>query len=151
MGVWARLQSGDKETLHTETVGKRTHLVIEDHARVATQFKVAATTSAATTVIVKPNSGGALVITDFILNQDKVASGDLILQFTDGSDTEIFFKSGTKDAQIILAHGFAGRMFGWRDARVEMISAGTNPTTNVTIVYYHLLESITFLEWDTLR
>ncbi len=151
MGVWARLQSGDKKTLHTETVGDHTHLVIEDHARVATQFKVAATTSAATTIIVRPRPGAALVITDFIANQDKVASGDLILRFHDGTNVEIFFKSSTADAQVIIAHGFVGRMFGWRDARVEMISAGTNPTTNVTIVYYHLPESATFAEWDAAR
>lgn len=139
--------------LHTEQVGKHTHLVVEDHARVATQFKVANTTSAATTTVVRPRKGGAIIITDLIVVQDKVASGVITVQFTDDTNDEILFKASTSDAQIVMNHAFAGRMRGWRDARIEMISAGTNPTTNVSVTYYHLVGEgvFSFADWDALR
>jgi len=147
------LRALNKTALHTETIGNHTHLVIEEHARVATHFKVAATADAATTIIVSPKAGKALVITDIIVSQDKVASGAITLQFTDGTNTEILFKASTVDAPVALAHGFAGRMSGWKDARVEMISAGTNPATDVTIAYYHLggENVLTFDNWDAER
>ena len=149
--VW--LQSQEKVELHTEKVGAHTHLVVEDHSRVATQFRVAATTTAATTIIVQPPPGTAIVITDLIVNQDKVASGVVTVQFTDGSDTVILLKAATSDAPFSMAHGFAGRMRGWKDARVEMISAGTNPDTNATVMYYTIRGEgvLSFADWNAQR
>ncbi len=153
MPVPTYLQDIESVALHTEKVGGHTHLVIEDHARVATQFKVANTTTAATTTVVSPRTGGAIVITDLIVVQDKVASGVITVQFTDDTNDEILYKATTSDAQVVMNHAFAGRMRGWQDARIEMISAGTNPTTNVSVTYYHLVGEgvFSFADWDALR
>ena len=153
MSVKSILRDANGTILHTETVGNHTHLVVEDHSRVATQFKVAGTTAAATTVIVEPKAGQAIVITDLIVNQDKVASGLVTVQFTDGTNDEVIFKAVTNDAPVVATISFAGRMRGWKDARVEMISAGTNPTTNVTVSYYHLGGAgvFSFTDWDAQR
>ncbi len=149
--VWLQTLAGVE--LHTDKIGAHTHLVVEDHSRVGSHFKVANTTAAATTIIVSPRPGAAIVVTDVVANQDKVASGKMTLQFTDGSDTEIFVVADTADAPAIIAHSFGGRMRGWKDARVEMISAGTNPTTSCTITYYHLSGEgvLSFADWDAQR
>ncbi len=154
MPVNSTLQTIEGVNLHTETVGHHTHLVTEDHSRVATHFKTAATTSAATTTIVQSKPGQAIVITDIILAQDKVASGALTIQFDDdATNTVILLKVDTSDAQVTGHFPFAGRVRGWKDARVEMISAGTNPSTNVTVMYYHLAgeQVLSFNDWDALR
>tara|TARA_Y100000310_G_scaffold343762_1_gene452906 strand:- start:2281 stop:2742 length:462 start_codon:yes stop_codon:yes gene_type:complete len=138
------------DLLHVEHIGTEQHLIVETHARISSHWKVASTTSAATTVIVQPKAGGSIVVTDIIAVQNKVASGSLIIQFTDGTNTEILFEGSSADAPIVLSHAFSGRMDGWQDARVEMISAGTNPTTNVIVVYFHLkgIGVKSYGDWD---
>ncbi len=154
------LQSIDGRALHTENLGPTdAHLITEDHSRVGTQFKVAGTTSAATTTIVEPRAGSVIVITDLTVNQDKIASGVVTVQFTDGTNDEILFKAATSDAPVTAHMAYAGRMRGWVNAKIEMISAGTNPVTNVTVVYYHLLSGggavssdvLSFDDWNAQR
>jgi hypothetical protein len=151
VGTW--LHTINKVALHTERFGGQTHLITEDHARVATRFKAAGTTSAATTIVVQPKSGAAIVITDLIVAQDKVSSGSIIVQFTDGSNTIILLEAKTADAPVALHVPFSGRALGWKDARIEMISAGTNPKSNVSVVYYHVVGEgvLVFDDWDKLR
>ena len=153
MPAYLILEDEDGTILHTETVGAHTHLIIEDHSRVATHFKHAGTTSAATTVIVQPASGEAVVVTDLVLSQEKVSSGALTVQYTDGTDTEILFKGSSVQAPIALAIPYEGRVRGWRDARVEMISAGTNVETDVSVHYYRLKGEgvLSFADWDAER
>ncbi len=148
------LQSIDGRALHTEDLGPTdTHLITEDHSRVGTQFKVARSTVASTTIVVQPRASQAIVLTDLIVNQDKVAGGTVSVQFTDGSNAEIIFQADTTDAPVTAAMAFQGRVRGWVDARIELISSGTNPETSVTVVYYHLGGEgvLSFTDWDAQR
>ena len=153
MATYVQLVDSEGAALHIEEAGAESHLVVENHARIQTVFKVAGTTAAATTIVAAPRKGFAISITDLIVNQDKVAAGSIIIQFTDGTNTEIIVQAKTKDATFSMAHGFVGKMDGWKDARVEMISAGTNPNTNVTVIFQNLQGAgvLSFADWDARR
>ena len=60
------LQTEDGVLLHTEKAGLHTHLITEDHSRVATHFKAGAMTVASTVTVVTPRPGGAIVVTDIL-------------------------------------------------------------------------------------
>ena len=153
MPVNSTLQTITGTPLHTERVGLHTHLVVEDHSRVATQFKAAASTVASTTTVVAARSGQAIVITDIILSQKRVANGTLTIQFDDDDDNTVILTTVDTVDSVVSHMAFAGRVRGWKDARVEMVSVGTNAETNVTVMYYHLSgeQVLSFADWDALR
>lgn len=139
--------------LHTETIGKHTHLVTEDHSRVSTQFKAATITSASTATVVAPPAGNALVLTDLIVSAEKVAGGSITVQFTDGTNTIVIFKASLVDAPVAIAMPFAGRWRGWKDAKIDMVGVGTNIDADVSIGYYFIKGAgvLAFNQWDKLR
>ena len=135
-------------------MGQHTHLVVEDHARVATQFKSVANSGAETQIAVTPFKGTAIVITDVILGGEKAASGSITVQFTDGSDTVIVFKISTVQNPVSLHIPFAGRWRGWKDARIDVVTTGGNSDSDVSIGYYIItgVEGVlSFADWDVLR
>lgn len=153
--LFTRLISAAGDILHTEKVGQNTHLVIEQHARVATQFKAVTHATATTTAIVTPRSGGAIVITDIIISGEKhqgAGQGIITIAFTDGSDTVNIIVADNTDAPINLAIAFAGRWRGWVDARIDFTTNQANDVT-VSIGYYFLagLGVLNFTDWDALR
>ena len=139
--------------LHTEKVGPHTHLVVEDHSRVATQFRSVANTGAETQIAVTPPEGTAIVITDVILGAEKAASGSVTVQFTQGSDTVIVFKISTVQNPVSLHIPFAGRWRGWKDARIDVVTAGGNSDSDVSVGYYILRGEgvLSFTDWDAQR
>ena len=139
--------------LHTETVGQHTHLVVEDHSRVATQFRHIANTGAETTTAVTPSLGKAIVITDIVLGAEKAASGSVTVQFTQGSDTVIVFKVSTVQSPVSLHVPFAGRWRGWLDARIYIVTTGGNSDSDVSIGYYIISGAgvFSFTDWDAQR
>ena len=154
MAVPSYLVLEDGTLLHTEKVGPHTHLVTEDHSRVATQFRTVANTGAETQIAVTPPKGTAIVITDVILGAEKAASGSVTVQFTDGSDTVIVFKISTVQNPVSLHIPFAGRWRGWRDARIDVVTTGGNSDSDVSIGYYILAGVagvLSFTDWDAQR
>ena len=155
MAVNATLQTVEGVDLHVETVGRHTHLVVEDHSRVASHFKHQARTTAGTSTVVEAKSGQAIVITDIILSQEKVSAGFITIQFDDdATNTVILLRGTTVDGDLPGLHiPFAGRVRGWKDARVEMVTVGVNVESDVTVVYYHLSgeQVLSFEDWDKLR
>ena len=154
MPVPAVLVTNDGTLPPTEEVGSHTHLSVEDHSRVATHFKHVASTDAGTTTVVSSRPGNALVVTDIILSQKKVASGTLTIQFDDDDDnTEILAVLDTVTDGVTMHIPFAGRVRGWKDARIEMVSVGNSAVSNVTVMYYHLggTQVLSFTNWDGLR
>ncbi len=141
------------ELLHTEQVGPHTHLVVEDHSRVATQFRHVPNAGAETTVAVTPPSGTAIVITDIVLGAEKAASGSVTVQFVEGSDTVIVFKVSTVQNPVSLHVPFAGRWRGWRDARIDVVTTGGNDDSDVSVGYYIVRgrSVLSFADWDALR
>ena len=113
-------------------------------------WKVANRASAGTTIITQPFASGALLVTDLIISTDKVANSSVQLQFTDGSNTEIIALFDSANAPVSLSISIGGRLHGWRDARLEMV---TVQTVNASImVGYMKIKSIQdFTEWDNER
>ena len=147
------LETIDGVLLHTEEVGPHTHLIVEDHSRVATQFRSVANTGAETQAAVTPPAGTAIVITDVILGAEKAASGSVTVQFTQGSDTVIVFKISTVQNPVSLHIPFAGRWRGWKDARIDVVTAGGNSDSDVSVGYYILRGEgvLSFADWDAQR
>lgn len=153
MPVWVLLEDLEGKALHTETVGPHTHLVVEDHSRVATQFKHTANAGAETTVAVTPPPGAAIVITDIVLGAEKAASGSVTVQFVEGSDVVIVFKVSTVQNPVSLHVPFAGRWRGWKDARIDVVTTGGNDDSDVSVGYYILSGEgvLSFADWDAQR
>lgn len=154
MAVPSFLVLEDGTLLHTEKVGPHTHLVTEDHSRVATQFKSIAFTTATTTVLATPPKGAAMVITDFLVSAEKVNGGSVSIQLTDGSQTVIIFTAIVTDAPVNLAFSPQGRWRGWKDARIDIVSVGTNIDGTVSMGYYFIRGKegvLSFADWDAQR
>ena len=113
-------------------------------------FKSATRSGAGTTTLVTPNSNGSILITDVVISGEKTNSTTTIVQFTDGGDTVVLFNATQTDAPVNLAIPFVGRVQGWRDAQVDMVTDGANETT-VLVCYMKLPEGLPFAEWDALR
>lgn len=154
-GIFAKLMDASGILLHTEQVGAHTHLVTEDHSRVATQFKSVTHSTATTTTIVTPQSGGALVLTDIIISGEKhqtAGQGVITIAFTDGAQTINVIVADNTDAPVNLAIPFAGRWRGWLDAQIDFTTSQANDVT-VSIGYYFLSGEnvLSFSDWDAER
>jgi len=116
------------------------------------QFKSAYRSSAGTTIIAAPSTGGAIVLTDLIVSCDKVNAATITVQFSDGVNTTILFLGTATDAPINISTAFAGRWRGWRDARLEMVTVG-NIKCNVAIGYFKIGSdlALSFTDWDAGR
>lgn len=136
-------------------MGAHTHLVVEDHSRVATQFRAITHSTATTTTVVSPRAGGAMVITDIVISGEKhqgAGQGVITILFTDGTNTINIIVADNTDAPINLAIPFAGRWRGWLDARIDFTTSQANDVT-VSIGYYFLSGEgvLSFADWDALR
>lgn len=153
MPVPTYLETLDGVLLHTESVGAHTHLVVEDHSRVATQFRANALTTAGTAIVVTPPEGTAIVVTDISYSADKVNGGSLRIEFTDGSNAVILKKAIVTDAPVDGHIAYAGRALGWQDARIDMVNVGTNLNSDVTVFYYFIRGEgvLSFTDWDAQR
>ncbi len=137
----------NKALLHTEDAGHSTHLIIEQHARVHSVFKSVTFIDASTTTLITPPGNSALVIVDFIISAEKVAAGKVTIRLTDGTNNEDIMTAHTVDGPVNLAFSPQGRWAGWKDARVDIISVGTNIDGTVSLGYYFVPASAT-LEYD---
>lgn len=153
MGVRAWLTTVTGVVLHTEKFGASTHLITEDHARVNTQYKSATHTTAATTALVEPRSGAAIVVTDVTVTGEKITGGVITVQFTDGVNTDSISINQVSDGPVNLHIGYVGRRRGWKDARIDFITSTNNQDAAVTVGYYHLIGAgvLAFEDWDALR
>lgn len=150
----------DKTGLHTEEMYGRTFEAAESTSRmliVASPlqahgiFKAVVLTGAATTPIAMPLPGGSIIITDLIISAKKVASTTLTIRFSDGSNTEIILDPDTINQSTNFAWSPNGRIQGWEDAALEVVTTGANTDATVTAGYMKLEKSITYLEWDAFR
>ena len=90
------------------------------------------------------------MLTDLIISADKVNSGSITLQFTDGTETVVIYKGITTDAPINISLAVAGRFRGWADARIDLVTVGA-VDANVTLGYLSLSQSLTYSVWNSAR
>lgn len=113
-------------------------------------FKTATRTTAGTTIIVQPKPGLSIQVTDIIVSGEKQAGSSVSVQFTDGGDTEVMIKVDQVDSSPNLAPNLQSYFRGWKDARVEIVTAGAGDGT-VTVGYIHSNAALTYAEWDAER
>ena len=113
-------------------------------------FKSVGRSSAGTSAIVTPTSGGSVIMTDMIVTASKAATSDVTVRFTDDTNTVDILLSDSINAPINLAIAFRGLWRGWKDARVDLITTG-NVIVQVTIGYIKVPDGVPFTEWDALR
>lgn len=114
------------------------------------QWQVANRTTAGTTVVVSPDPQQAILVTDMIISTDKVANSFVALQYTDGANTEIIAGFDSANAPVALSVSINGRLRGWGDARLEMVTTSTVNAT-VMIGYMKVSSVQLFAEWDAER
>jgi len=145
----------DHETnrpLHTvmSNVGEDHHgpiLVIETAARAHAVWNSATVTSASTTILAQPISGGSLIITDIVLSAKKKAASTVKVQFTDGGDTKVLIAPDIINNPANLSWSPQGLIRGWKDARLELVTDATFDAT-LTVAYIKVLNADTFAVWS---
>ena len=147
-GGQAHVQDSFSQELRPQNGGKA--LTVITPQAVFGQFIAANRTSAGTTTVLAPAIAGSLVVTDLIISADKVNSGSVILQFTDGTETVVLYKGITTDAPINIALAVAGRFRGWEDARIELVTTGA-VDASITLGYLSLTQSLTYSVWNAAR
>jgi len=113
-------------------------------------WKVTNRTTAGTTIITEPESGGAIVVTDIIVSADRKPSSSTQLQFTDGTNTEIMALFDSSDRAVSVAIAIVGLLRGWKNARFELTTVDTVNAT-VSLGYMKVPDGLEFAEWDALR
>ena len=97
-----------------------------------------------------PPDNGSLILGDLIVNTEKQAGGAVEVRWNDGSNQITIFKVFCVDAPANLAIGFAGRVQGWRDAYIEIVTTADTDNT-VFLSYVKAPAGIPYNEWDSLR
>ena len=129
---------------HAET------LVVATINEVNGTFKNTSRSTAGTTTITQPIEGGSVVITDLVLNTEKQTSGEVEVQFTDGSNVINIFHVFCSDAPANITLPINGRFRGWVNARIDLVVTGATDCS-VTLGYIKIPNGLPFAEWDAHR
>ena len=113
-------------------------------------FKSSNRTTAGTTTITEPGAGGSIQVLDMLISAEKKNGGAVTVRFNDGTNIVSMFRADLTDAPANIAASFAGRWQGWKDARLEMVTASTENAT-VAVSYLKRPQSLEFAEWDAFR
>ena len=146
----ANLHVEDYWSLRPANLGDQHVLVSCTPPSIHGTFKSATRASAGTTSITTPTAGGSLLITDILISGEKAASATTEVRFTDDTNNVTIFLTQQVDFAANLGVGFQGRVQGWKDARIDMITTGTQDVT-VLVCYTKVPEGLPFAEWDALR
>ena len=148
----------DNKSIEVESYWKAPHtiqgderaLLVTDPIRSHSTFKSLSATTAGTVTFVTPPDNGSLILGDLIVNTEKQAGGAVEVRWNDGSNQITIFKVFCVDAPANLAIGFAGRVQGWRDAYIEIVTTADTDNT-VFLSYVKAPAGIPYNEWDSLR
>ena len=125
-------------------------LIIEDYVTAFSTFQSVSRTSAGTTAIATPAGAGSIAVVDIMVSATKVQSATVSLVFDDDTNSETLFKITTTNQPVTFAWGVKGRLQGWRDARLDLVTVNA-VNAFVTVVYMQLPDGLIFSEWDALR
>jgi len=137
--------------LHNEKDhGEHYHLLTMAPGEAHGLFKAVSGTTAATTIVTSPDLGGLIAVTDILMSAEKKNTGTITLQMTDGSNTIIIFSAILTDNSIAMAVPLKGLWRGWKDARLEVVTAQDFSYT-VSCGYIKERGGLAFAEWDSKR
>lgn len=146
------LASGTEEEFHWQASPGRDApvLITMSPAQAHGNFKSITHTSATTGIIVQPKPGLSIWVTDIIMTGTKDNTNTAKIQFADGTDTVIILDVALSTTPPNISTNLQTYFRGWKDARIELITSGTNSTT-VTVAYIHSTQDPSFSEWNTER
>jgi hypothetical protein len=126
-------------------------LVVTSYQNMKGVFKSVSRTMAGTSILTKPVGDGSIVLTDLIITTDNIP-GSVVIQFTDGTHTEIITSVYVTSASCNIATTFTGNWQGWEGARIEVVTDSLVKTT-VSCGYFKLPNSkaLGFDEWNHIR
>lgn len=124
--------------------------LFEDYVTAFSTFQSVTRSTGGTTTIVTPRGGGSINVVDIMVSATKVNAATVSLVFDDDTDSEILFTISTNNQPVTLSWGVKGRMQGWRDARLDLVTVNST-LAFVTVVYMKLPDGLIFSEWDDLR
>jgi hypothetical protein len=125
-------------------------LVTSNPNQTYSTFTSATRTTAGTTTLVSPNDNGSLIIHDLVISGERQATSTVEVRFTDGSNNQSLFLASQVDSPPNVGISFGGRIQGWRDARLDMITSGAADAT-VMVSYTKVPEGLPYAEWDAQR
>jgi hypothetical protein len=142
------VDQSDGQTMFSEEASNgECVLAVERYERIYGMFYSVSRTTAGTTVIVSPRLGAGIVITDLIMSQDK-ANSTITIRFYDGTNAQVLAAFNTVDAPLSIAMPFTGKIKGWQNAWVEMVTSA-NSNAYVTVGFYHSnsTHTLPYTEW----
>lgn len=116
----------------------------------ASTFKSVTAVSAGTVVLTSPSDKGSLIIVDLVISTERTNGGTVTVQWNDGTEQVQIFTAIVTDAPANLSMSFGGRVQGWQDARLEVVTGGST-TNTVFASYAKTSRGLPFAEWDELR
>lgn len=129
-------------------------LVVESLIKLDAHWQSSVNDAAETIDIVTPKSKESIMITDLIITSSKkVANSTLIIQFSDGVNTELLTEMEGETSPIEFSHAFSGGLKGWKDAVLQVVTdqALMNVTTLIGYVKISKTLTKTYSEWDVER
>jgi len=128
-------------------------LCVQAPGKVFGVFKTFKFTGTGTTKVAEPEGDGSVELTDLVVSFEKKTSAEVVIQFNDGTRTELVWFGDLQDAPISFGIGFTGNWQGWQSAWVEVDITGANLDGSVAIGYIKRLkrDSLTYPKWDARR
>ena len=116
--MWKFFQA-DKDGTPVEVVSgisNKPTLVAESLKTLAAHWQSHAITTATTTTAVSVIPNESILLTDIVvILSKKVAASTIIVQFYDGTTTEILFTFDSTIDSFSFSHAFQGGLRGWKD------------------------------------
>ena len=153
------VDSVTNEALHTEVLyadtfehlgGKINALITANPLQAHGVFKAVSRVTAGTTTIITPDPSGSVLLTDIMISATKVQASTAELLFDDDTNSETLFKADMTNGEMFYSHSVAGRMQGWRDARLDLTTVNGSDVY-ITVGYVKLDKGLVYSEWNSLR
>ncbi len=143
--------SATGEALHSAHTDGFETLITSTFLRTHGVFRTATHAVAGTTIMALPPSNGSIILSELVITSEKKNLGEIKVQFTDDVETEVLLDPIVTDAPANLALSIDGRWQGWRNARLEFITAAASFTATITAGYAKLSFGDPYAVWDERR
>ena len=129
-------------------------LIIESAGLLDSRWKQGLNDAIETIDIVTPTVDGSIFVTDIIMTSPKKVAGlDIIIRFSDGTNTENLLEIEGATAAVNFSHSFRFGIFGWKDAILQVNTdvAACNVRTLICYVKIPPERTLDYAAWGALR
>ena len=147
-----------RKTLQTENFWTGPHPIRPDEEVLITttpmlahsQFNSVSASTAGTVTLTEAPADGSIILADIVISTEKRNGGSVTIQWNDGIRQILIFRAICTDAPVNQSISFNGRVQGWRDASLEVVTVSTTVNT-VFCSYAKYRDGLPFDEWDSYR